>query len=57
MEDNNRLNKKLVIEKPLPDEKKSGNILPMLLVIFLVCGSIVFLILEKLNYIDYLDFI
>lgn len=57
MENNNKLNKKLVIEKPLPDKKKGSSALPMILILFLICAIIVFLILEKMNYIDYLDFI
>ena len=54
--DNNKLNKKLVIEKALPKQKKKGSVLPIILLIFLACSIIAFLILEKLNYFDYLDF-
>ena len=57
MDENNKLNKKLIIEKPLPKQKKKGSILPLLIFIFLLCGMVAFIILEKLNYINYLDFI
>ncbi len=56
MEDN-KLNKKLVIERALPKQKKKGSIIPVLLFIFILCALIAFIILEKLNYINYLDFI
>ena len=57
MDSNNKLNKKLIIEKPLLEKKKSSGVLPIVLIIFLVCAAVAYLILEKLNYIDYLDFI
>ena len=57
MEENNKLNKKLIIERPLPKQKKKGSIGPLLLIILFVCIAVVFIILEKLNYINYLDFI
>lgn len=57
MDENNKLNRKLIIEKPLPKQKKKGSILPLLLFIFLLCGIVTFIILEKLNYFNYLDFI
>ena len=57
MDENTKLNKKLVIEKPVAIEKKKGSIFPLILFIFILCASIVFIILEKLNYIDYLNFL
>ena len=52
----NKLNKKLIIEKPLKeDDKKKSPILILLIIIIFIL--IVFIILEKLNYINYLDFI
>ena len=57
MHENSKLNRKLIIEKPLPKQKKKGSILPLLIFIFLLCGTVAFIILEKLNYINYLDFI
>lgn len=57
MEENIKLNKKLIVEKPLPKQKKKGNVLPLVLFIFILCALVSFVILEKLKYIDYLDFI
>ena len=57
MEENVKLNKKLIIEKPLPKQKKKGSIWPLLLFILLVCVLVSFVILEKLKYIDYVDFL
>ena len=54
----NKLNKKIVIEKPIYIEKKKSNhTFLKLFIIFLICALIAFAILEKLNYIDYLSFI
>ncbi len=52
-----KLKRRLVVEKALPDPKKKGSALPAILFIFLLCAAIVFVILEKLNYIDYVDFL
>ena len=57
MEENNKLNKKLVIEKPLPTKKSNSGILLLLMFLLIIGVAIAFIILEKMNYIDYLDFI
>ena len=57
MEENVKLNKKLIIEKLLPIKKKKGSVLPLIIFIFIICGVVAFVILEKLKYIDYVDFI
>ena len=58
MDENTKLNKKLVIEKPVAIKKKNGSsIFPLIIFIFILCAGIVFVILEKLNYIDYLNFL
>jgi len=53
----NKLNKKLVVEQPTPNYKKSSSVISLLIFLLLICALIVFVILEKLNYIDYLNFI
>ena len=55
---NDKLNKKLVIERAIPKEKKTGgNIFFSLFIILLICTIVAFLILEYLGYFNYLDFI
>lgn len=51
-----RLNRRLVIEKPMPEVKKKKSLLPAVLFILILCAA-AFYVLEKLHYIDFVDFI
>ena len=53
----NKLNRKLVIESALPKEKKKGNGFFTFILVILLLALIAFVVLEYLGYINYLDFI
>ena len=55
--ENFKYNKKIVIEKATPNKKEKKTIFPILLLLLLICILIIFVILERLRYIDYLNFI
>ena len=55
---NDKLNKKLVVEKApvIKKEKKKHNV-GEIIITFLLIALVIYVLLEKLNVIDYLDFI
>ncbi len=52
-----KLNRKLVMEKAYIPPKKKPNILGIIIFLLIVGGIVAFVVLEKMKYIDYLDFL